>query len=104
MLQEGIFHTPKTTPPPNFGILFLRVTEGVKAHQVGTFLAQLWGIYQNLKQGRVPGLTGIKVPAGNLNISISYGNEGVFIVGGAKVAATSIGGQVSVPSCGSMRR
>lgn len=73
MLQEGVFYQPGTRPPSNFGIMFLRVSEGVNAETVGNFLNQLWQIYQDLKQGKVQDLPDITIPPGNLNVSIGYG-------------------------------
>ena len=73
MLQEGIYHAPGTHPPANFGVMFLRVAEGVNARRVGTILAELWRLYQELKAGKVRGLPGIEVPSGNLNVSIGFG-------------------------------
>lgn len=73
MLQEGIYYQSGTTPPSNFGIMFLRVSEGVNAVTVSKILTELWQIYQDLKQGIVQDLPGILVPPGNLNVSIGYG-------------------------------
>lgn len=81
MLQEGIYYKPGTKPPSNFGIMFLRVSEGVNATMVGNTLDQLWRMYQELKQGIVQDLPGIIVPSGSLNVSIGYGPNAFDIPG-----------------------
>jgi Dyp-type peroxidase family len=73
MLQEGIFHEPGTAPPANFGIMFLKVSEGADASAVGRVLEALWRLYGELKQGRMPGLPGITVDPGHLNVLLGYG-------------------------------
>jgi len=81
MLQEGIYHEPGTAPPANFGILFLKVSEGAGAAAVGQVLAALWALYQELKQGRVPGLPGIPIDPGHLNVLIGYGPKAFALDG-----------------------
>ena len=73
MMQEGIYYQRGTKPPFNFGIMFLRVSEGVNATTVANTLEQLWKMYQELKQGIVRDLPDITVPPGNLNVTIGYG-------------------------------
>lgn len=73
MLQEGIYYEPGTSPPHHFSIMFLRVSEGATAEEIGENLSGLWEIYQELKDGKVRGLPGITVPTGNLNVLIGYG-------------------------------
>ena len=91
MLQEGIFHAPGTTPPANFGVLFLRIKEDATAPQVGTVLAELWQIYQGLKQGQIPGLTAIPMPTDNLNVSIGYGMRAFSPSGAQKCRPQALG-------------
>ena len=91
MLQEGIFHAPGTTPPPNFGILFLRIVEDATAAQVGAVLTQVWQIYHGLKQGQIPGLTDIPMPPGNLNVSIGYGMKAFSLSGAQKPRPQALG-------------
>ncbi|MFY9620351.1 MAG: hypothetical protein WAQ99_11135 [Pyrinomonadaceae bacterium] len=72
-LQEGIFHESGTTPPPNFGIMFLRVSQGAPAADVGNCLASLWKVFEDLQEGKVRDLPGITVPPGDLKLLIGYG-------------------------------
>lgn len=83
MLQEGIFHQSGTSPPHHFGMMFLRVNDGHDATKIGSVLTGLWQLYQNLKQGIVPNLPGIRVPVANLNVSIGYGPN-LFKINGIK--------------------
>lgn len=71
--QEGLFHRPGQRPGPCFTILFLRAAQGATARQVGGVLAELWGLYQRLKEGRVADLEPERVPGSNLSVLVGYG-------------------------------
>jgi deferrochelatase/peroxidase EfeB len=91
MLQEGIYYEPKTAPPANFGIMFLRVSEGVPASDAGALLGRLWELYQELKSGTVRGLPGITVPAGGLQVTIGYGLNAFKLAGARRSLPQALG-------------
>lgn len=74
-LQEGIYYAPGMRPDKFFGLLFLRVTPGATASQVGASFQRLWQVYQGLKAGTVRDLPGQMVPSGNLTVLVGYGQN-----------------------------
>ena len=82
-LQDGIYHRPGNRPGGFFGIAFLRVTEGADAEAVDGLLGELWGMWQDLRRGRVRDLPGVEVPNGELTVLLGYGPK-VFALPGVQ--------------------
>jgi deferrochelatase/peroxidase EfeB len=61
-LQEGIYHAKKTRPGAFFAIIFLQAAQESGAEKVGAVLADLWQMFQGLKEGRVQDLDPVVVP------------------------------------------
>jgi deferrochelatase/peroxidase EfeB len=72
-IQEGVFFRPGETPPPHFAIAFLKSKPGATALQIDQVLSQLFLVYRELKQGRVPDLPGQSVMSGNLSVLLGFG-------------------------------
>jgi deferrochelatase/peroxidase EfeB len=73
LLQEGIYHAPKTRPGKFFAILFLRAAPGADAAAAGRALGRLWEMYQDLKQGRLRDLTGVELPSDEDRMTVLLG-------------------------------
>jgi deferrochelatase/peroxidase EfeB len=61
-LQDGIAHAPGKRPGSFFAIIFLQATREFPAQRIGGLLADLWGMYEGLKVGRVRDLDPEVVP------------------------------------------
>jgi deferrochelatase/peroxidase EfeB len=72
-IQEGVFFRPGETPPAYFAIAFLKSKPGATALQIDQVLTQLFLVYRELKQGRVPDLPGQSVMSGNLSVLLGFG-------------------------------
>jgi deferrochelatase/peroxidase EfeB len=72
-LQEGIYHAPKTRPGKFFALLFLRAAPGCDALVAGKALANLWVMYQDLKQGRLRDLEGVQLPGDDDRMTVLLG-------------------------------
>ena len=83
-LQEGIYHTPGIRPGKFFGLLFLRAARGLEAPPVGETLRLLWGVYEDLKRGKVGDLPGHTVPHGDLTVLVGYGVNAFRIAGASR--------------------
>jgi Dyp-type peroxidase family len=90
-LQEGIYHAPGQAPGRAFGILFLRAAPGRSAGQVGEALRRLWGMYQDLKAGKVRELPGHPVPSGDLTVLVGYGPKAFQVPGARRVLPQEFG-------------
>jgi len=62
-LQPGIYHAPGRRPGRFFALLFLRAAPAADAPAVATTLAELWAMYEALKDGRLRDLEGVALPA-----------------------------------------
>ena len=72
-LQEGIYHAPGRRPGRFFALLFLRANDGVDAPAAGAALAGLWGMYSDLKAGRIRDLEGATLPASEDAMTVLLG-------------------------------
>ncbi len=72
-IQEGVFFRPRETPPPHFAIAFLKSKPGATALQIDQVLTQLFLVYRELKQGRVPDLPRQSVMSSNLSVLLGFG-------------------------------
>jgi Dyp-type peroxidase family len=84
-LQEGIYHAPGNRPGRHFGLLFLRVADGVDAPRAAAALGDLWAMYQGLKAGRVRDLDGVELPADKdeTTVLLGFGRNAFKLAGTA---------------------
>lgn len=86
-LQEGIYYDQGERPARFFGLLLLRAAEDCDARQAGERLADLWELYQGLKDGRVPDLEPTTVPHDDDHLSVLVGfGPKAFALAGASHA------------------
>lgn len=90
-LQEGIFYRKGTRPPRHFGVMFLRVTGGADAGQVGSMLARLWELYKELKKGMVRDLPGVDLRPGALKVLLGFGQNTFRLAGARKTLPQALG-------------
>lgn len=85
MLQEGIYHAPGQRPGRHFGLVFLRAERPTTAGIIGGVLDGLWGMYQDLKRGRLRDLPDMPVPHDDgLTVLLGYGRN-AFDLSGAQL-------------------
>jgi deferrochelatase/peroxidase EfeB len=72
-LQEGIYYRRGQRPGRFFAILFLRAAPGSDGQEVGTCFAELWAMYQELKEGRIRDLDGVVLPHDHDQLSVLAG-------------------------------
>lgn len=74
-LQEGIYYAKTRRPGAFFAIIFLQAATEAGAERAGAVLADLWQMYQGLKQGRVRDLDPVVVPheGDDLHVLIGFG-------------------------------
>ncbi len=85
-LQEGIYYAPGERPGRFFALMLLRATEQRDARRVGERLRDLWQLYADLKQGRVPDLEPVTVPVedDNLQVLLGLGPKTFELAGAAR--------------------
>lgn len=83
-LQDGIYYAPGKRPGDFFGILFFRIRHGSRARTVGAELAELWPMWQELREGRIRDLPEARVPGGELTVLIGYGPRTFGFQGAAR--------------------
>jgi deferrochelatase/peroxidase EfeB len=84
-LQEGIYWDRGQRPPGFFALLLLHAV-APDASSVSNLLGKLWDRYQELKQGLVDDLPGVRVPAGDLAVLLGFGAKAFTLTSG-KLAA-----------------
>src|SRR3712207_3064942 len=72
-LQEGISYDTGSQPGKFFGLLFLRANHKFDSKRIGSDLARIWHMHQNLKNGNIRDLGHHTVPTGNLKLLVGYG-------------------------------
>lgn len=83
-LQQGIFYAPGERPGKFFAVIFLRAAPHCDAHRAAERLADLWGLYAGLKEGRIPDLDPVTVPFEEDNLQVLLGlGPGAFELPGA---------------------
>jgi len=73
-LQEGIYYGSTDTPPGFFSLVLLSAAPGAAAKDVADLLESLWACYQELKEGRIGDLKGVRrMPAAKLQVLLGLG-------------------------------
>ncbi|MFC5471212.1 Dyp-type peroxidase domain-containing protein [Cohnella suwonensis] len=80
-LQEGIYYASGMKPGKFFAVLFLSTVKGTNAVKAGEALGRLWKLYENLKKGIVPDLSGETVPDGSMTVMAGYGPKAFELAG-----------------------
>jgi deferrochelatase/peroxidase EfeB len=74
-MQEGIYFRSGESPPGFFAFVLLGAGNGANAASAGALLGKLWGMYGDLKAGKLRDLPGIRVPAGALKVLLGFGRR-----------------------------
>ena len=86
ILQEGIYYKNNQRAGNSFSIIFLQVSEGSTADEIGLVLKELWSMYEELKMGIQRDIKEVNKRhwySGNLSILIGYGPR-VFSIDGCR--------------------
>jgi len=82
-LQEGIFYAPGERPGKFFALIFLRAAPHCDGGRAAACLADLWQLYEGLKQGQIPDLTPVSVPVEEDDLRVLLGlGPGAFELSG----------------------